>query len=84
MQCIQSFKIVFLKIQNVQIRPVFPDLVTYYEHVIIFYMHGQIKGCNRSITTILFEVGSYRNVVETLVVLTDVSLSFMVYVYFVW
>ena len=26
-------------------------------------LHGRIKGFNRSITTILFEVGSYRTVV---------------------
>ena len=29
-------------------------------------LRGQIKGFNRSITTILFEVGSYRTVVGTL------------------
>ena len=27
-QCIQYFKFIFLEIQNVRIRPVFPDLVT--------------------------------------------------------
>ena len=41
------------------------NISCYYGNGLYIYciLHGQIKGFNSSVTTILFEVGSYRTVV---------------------
>ena len=49
-----------------QVRPSFFSANVFHCMVCInlLYLHGQIKGYNSSITTIICEVGSYRTVVE--------------------
>ena len=59
-KCLQVFTIVPVKLINTLLKYLALYLYSIHTYCIL---RGQIKGFNRSITTILFEVGSYRTVV---------------------